>query len=77
MAFSIESSGQQLDKTLLTIVLNNCAVTLTFMVKHAVPGVGWMYSYIIYKEILWVYEIREKILHILSVFKTLSFPKRI
>ena len=43
MAFSIESSGQQLGKTLLTIVLNNCAVTLTFMVKHGVPGVGWMY----------------------------------
>ena len=33
LAFSVESTGQQLEKTLLTIVLNNCRVNLTFMVQ--------------------------------------------
>ena len=52
LAFSAESSGHQLDKTLRAIALDNCAVNMTFMVEYGVPCVRWMYSYLIFKEIL-------------------------
>ena len=49
-------------------IFSTCAVTLKFMTTCDVPGVRWMCSCTIIKQIL----IYEKILHILSVFR--PFP---
>ena len=50
MAASVEFAGKQLHKTCLKIVLKFCVATLTFMTEQDVPGVRWMCSYAICKQ---------------------------
>ena len=52
MAVPAESAGQQLGRSLLTIVLNTCEVNLAFMIEHGVAGVRWICSYVICKQIM-------------------------